>query len=273
MTISKPDLIVPGHGTLFIAELDAALPADPLNAFSLKGAAPAGWENIGHTSKDNTAAFKRDGGDATSLDTWLEDNVDTIYAATKWSLGINPLQVDKTNLDLGFNGWIDTDGGYVIPATQDGLDKQLFLLATDGTGKLAFYMPSTTVSIGDAPSIDTTKFFEIPLSASILAAPEEVIAARDGKAGLMKVYKTGLSALAPTITSLAPSTAAAGAQVTIVTQNSGVITAVKFGNTTTSFVQVGDTIIAVVPAGAAGTANVTAANAAGTSAAAPFTRS
>jgi hypothetical protein len=269
MGVDKTALIVPGHGTLFIADANTAVPASPLTAFTLKGTPPDGWENIGHTSTDNTAAFNRDGGDATQLDSWLEDGVETIYAATNWSLNFNPIQVDKNSLDLGFNGWVDTDGGYVIPSTSDGLDKALFLLATDGTGSLGFYMPDTNVNIGDAPSIDNAKFFEIPLAASIHAADESVIASNSGKSGLMKVYKTGLTALAPSITSVSPdSGATVGDLLTFTGSSFTGTTAVKFGSTTATFAFVSDSqIVAIVPSGATGTVAVKVTNAAGTSSA------
>lgn len=274
MSVDKTALIVPGHGTLFLADINTPVPDNPLTAFTLKGTPPDGWENIGHTSTDNTAAFNRDGGDPTQLDSWLEDGVETIYASTTWSLNFNPIQVDKNTLDLGFDGWVDTDGGYVIPSTQDGQDKALFLLATDGTGALGFYIPDTNVNIGDAPTIDTGKFFEIPLAAAIHAADESVIASQNGKSGLMKLYKTGLTALKPNITSALPAAAAEGDQVVITGYAFTGSTVVKFGATNaTEFVVVDDSIVvAVVPAGSAGAANITVTNAVGTSAAFPYTR-
>ncbi|GIT80180.1 hypothetical protein LLS1_18490 [Leifsonia sp. LS1] len=275
MGVDKTALIVPGHGTLFIADANTALPANPLTAFTLKGTPPSGWENIGHTSKDNTAAFNRDGGDATQLDSWLEDNVDTVYAATNWSLGFNPIQVDKNSLDLGFNGWVDpADGGYVIPSSQDGIDKALFLLATDGTGALGFYMPDTTISTGDAPSMDTSKFFEIPLSASIHAADEAVIASNGGKSGLMKVFKTGFTASKPLVKTATPTGAATGALVTITGSSFTGATTVKFSATNaTAFTVISDgVIVAVVPSGTAGSAAVTVTNAAGVSNSLAYTR-
>lgn len=267
MAADKTALIVPGHGTLFISDAGTAMPASPLTAFTLKGTPPTGWTNVGHTSKDNTAAFNRDGGDATPLDSWLEDGVDTIYDAVNWALGFNPIQVDKDTLDLGFNGWVDTDGGYVIPSTQTGIDKALFLLATDGTGKLGFYAPNTNVNTGDAPSIDVSKFFEIPLSAAIHAADEDAIAAKDGVSGLMKVYKTGMTALAPVILSVDPdSDATVGDPLTFTGTGFTGATAVKFGTTTATYAIVSDSkIVAVVPTGASGSTLVKITNATGTS--------
>ncbi len=279
MAIDATRKIVPGHGTLFTADLAAALPADPLTAFTLTGTPPTGWTNLGHTSKQNTAAFTKDGGDPTVLDSWLADGVDVIYATEQYGLTINPIQVDQDSLDLAFDGFFDTDGGYVVPSTNNGTGKQLFLLATDGTGKLGFYMASTSVKIGDAPSVDPTNFFELPLAARILAAPEDKIPANaDGVPGIMKIYKTGLVASAPVIDELSPTSGAVGALVLITGHGfTGVTGAagVKVGATnvgTAGYTFIDDEHISfIVPTGASGSSPVTVTTPVGTSTAAAFT--
>lgn len=193
MAADSTALVIPGNGTVFVAPANTVAPTTPLTGFSLTGTPPTGWTSLGHTSKDDTVAFNTDGGDATTLNTWLQDGVRTIYAATDWSLTIAGLQVDKPTLDLAFNGGFDTDGGYIVPGTNTGQGKALFVLCQDGTGKLGFYIPNTSTKLGDAPSIDTENFFELPLSASILAAAAAAIPALpDGRTGIMKIYKTGL---------------------------------------------------------------------------------
>lgn len=278
MGANKSATIVPGHGTMFVADVNTPMPTDWTD-FALTGTAPSGWTNIGHTSKQNTAAFSKEGGDKTVLDSWLADGVDVVYAATNWALGINTLQVDEDNLNLAFGGFFDTDGGYVVPSSNPGQEKAIVLYATDGTGALAFYIPNTSVAIGDAPSIDAANFLEIPLSASILAADAEVIpASGTGVPGIMKIYKTGLTVPAPKITSVTPSTAAVGTLVALVGRNFTGATgaaAVKFGSTsagTGNYSVVDDEHISViVPAGASGSSPITVTTPAGTSAAAAFT--
>lgn len=280
MAADSTAIFVPGHGTVFVADPSATFPATPLTAFTLTGTPPAGWTSIGHTSKDNTAAFNKDGGDATTLDTWLADAVRTIYAANAWSLGINPLQLDQTGLGLAFNGTIDTDGGYIVPGSNNGLTKQIYLLATDGTASLGFWMPNTSILLGDAPSIDPTKFFELPLSASINAADVSKIPAVGGVPGIMKVYKTGLTPSAPVLSSVSPNTGATGIPVQIngsgftgVTGASGV----QFGTTNVgagNYVVVSDSvIIAIVPAATAGSQPVKVTNGTGPSNTLAFTHS
>lgn len=279
MGANKSAMIVPGKGTLFIADRTATFPTDPLAAFSLTGTPPTGWTNIGHTSKSNTASFSRDGGDKTVLDSWLQDAVEVIYAATNWGLTINSLQTDEDNLDLAFDGSFDADGGYIIPAASTGLEKQAFLLATDGTGKLGFWMENINATIGDAPSIDTANFFEIPLALSILAAdPVKIPAAANGKPGIMKLYKSGITPSAPQISSLSQASGVAGSLIAI--NGSGFATAsgpaaVKFGteNAASYIVNSDRQISATVPAGTAGSKPVTVTTTAGTSNAQPFTRS
>ena len=188
MAADAGTLFVPGHGTVFRAPANTPMPADGPSAFTLSSA-PTGWTSLGHTSKENLMSFSTDGGDATVLDTWQQDAVRTIYASTNWTFGINALQIDKPTLDLAFNGAVDTDGGYIIPGTNGGLENALFVLAQDTTGSLGFYIPNTSTKLGDSPVVDTENFFELPLSSSIQAASDDVIPAlTDGRAGIMKLY-------------------------------------------------------------------------------------
>lgn len=190
MVADSGTLFIPGHGTVFRAPANTPMPAAGPSAFTLNGTPPTGWTNLGHTSKENTMSFSTDGGDATVLDTWLQDGVRTIYASTSWTFGINALQLDKPSLDLAFNGAVDAeDGGYIIPASNGGLENALFVLAQDTTGALGFYLPNTSTKLGDSPVVDTENFFELPLASSIQAASEDVIPAlSDGRAGIMKLY-------------------------------------------------------------------------------------
>lgn len=190
MAADAGTLFVPGHGTVFRAPANTPMPAAGPTAFTLGGTVPTGWTSLGHTSKENLMSFSIDGGDATVLDTWLQDAVRTIYASTNWTFGINALQMDKPTLDLAFNGAVDAeDGGYIIPGTNGGLENALFVLAQDTTGSLGFYIPNTSTKLGDSPEFDTENFTELPLSSSIQAADPSVIPPLpDGRAGIMKLY-------------------------------------------------------------------------------------
>lgn len=196
MAVDSNALVIPGHATVFHAPVNTAAPANPLEAFSLTADSVAtGWVNLGHTSKENTVSFGREGGEATSINTYLADAVRTVYSSVAWTLNIPALQFDQDVLDLAFNGDFDTDNGYIIPGASSATASALFLLFEDSSGKLGFYIPNTTVTLGDVPSFSPDAFTELPLAASIQSASSSVIPAAGGKPGIMKLYKTGLAAV------------------------------------------------------------------------------
>lgn len=194
MAVDSSALVVPGRATVFHAPVNTAVPANPLAEFSVTSDTVAtGWTNLGHTSKENTVAFSREGGEATTISTYLADAVRTVYSAVSWTLSVPALQFDQDVLDLAFSGDFDTDSGYIVPGAAASTEAALFLLFEDGTGKLGFYIPNTTVTLGDVPSFSPEAFSELPLSASIQSASTSVIPAANGKPGIMKLYKSGLT--------------------------------------------------------------------------------
>lgn len=195
MTVDAATLFIPGNATVFHAPPATDCPATPLDVFKLQGAAPSGWDNLGHTSRENMINFSREGGDATPLDTALATAVRTIYSSEAWTLNVPALQIDTDVLDLAYAGEFDDDNGYIIPGSNVGTERALFLLFHDSTGQLGFYIPSTSVKLGDVPSFDDNEnFAEHPLAAAIQSVPEDVIPAVNGIPAIMKLYKTGLAA-------------------------------------------------------------------------------
>lgn len=95
-----------------------------------------------------------------------------------------------------------------------------------------------------------------------------------GDGALVDIADVAVTVPKPIVLSATPSDAAAGAQVTITGANFVGVTQVKFGatNATSYTVVSANTIVAIVPAGAAGSAAVTVVNATGTSDAFPYTR-
>lgn len=199
MSVNASELVVPGHATLFHAPPNTPAPTDPLNAttgFTLAGATvPAGWENMGHTSKQNVVSFTREGGDTTSLDTMLADAVRIVQTqGVRWGLRVGALQVGMDNLDLAFDGEFDaTKSRYVVPSTPGSNGRALFLFLQDNTAAMGFYIPNTEVTLGDVPSIDPGQFFELPLAAAFLTADAAALAPMSGKPSLMAIYRTGLT--------------------------------------------------------------------------------
>jgi hypothetical protein len=194
VSVDATKLVIPGHGTAFHAPVNTAPPENPLTAFNLQADGPSPWKNLGHTSKQNTIAFTKEGGEKESIDTFLADAVRTTTSSVTWGLTVAALQFDHNTLDLAFNGEFDpATGGYTV-ATSAPLSAALFLYFQDTTGSVGFWIPNTEISLGDAPSVDTAQFLELPLSVSILSASNDAIPAVSGRAGIFQIFKTGLTA-------------------------------------------------------------------------------
>ena len=118
---------------------------------------------------------------------------------------------------------------------------------------------------------------EVTPSKTGVADLNEISVTFTGDGTLTPITNPYAPALAPVISSASPSGVSVGGQVRIVGQNfTGTVasTGVKFGATAaTSWILDGDSVIvAVMPAGSAGAANITVTNATGTSTAFPYTR-
>lgn len=195
MSASDSALIVPGHGTVFFAPPEATLPTDPLTAFGIDKVAPTGWTDLGHTSKENTISFSKDGGENSQLDTWYKDAVRVVYGSTTWTATVNALQMDERTLDLAFNGELDeAEGRYVIPASSSATTGQTVILFQDTTASMLIYLPNTQTTLGEAPSVSVEGFFEVQLSLSILSSSK---LSANGRTGLMAIYKESLKSVTP----------------------------------------------------------------------------
>jgi hypothetical protein len=269
VSVDATKLVIPGHGTVFHAPKDTACPANPLSAFTLTGAPPAGWTNVGHTSKANTVAFSKEGGEPEKLDTFLADGVRTVYSSLNWGVTVPALQFDEDVLDLAFNGDFDpATGGYIVPGSVVPVEAALFVYFKDTTGALGFWIPNTVVTLGEAPGTDPAAFTELPLNVSIQSADTGVIPEVNGVPGLFEIFKTGLSQSVPIISTVLPSGAAAGELVTITGSGFTGATSVTVGGTEVAdFTVINDGyIVASLPAGAAGSAPVIVTNAQGAAA-------
>jgi len=273
MAFSKNATIIPGKGTVLVAAPDTAPPSnwatiDPTNVAQM--AASGGWEALGHTSRENNVALSKDGGEATAVGSWWDENLDTNRTGTNWTVTVNSIQIDSLTLGLAFGGGTlnTTEGSYdvgdIVPQ-----DKALFIILQGTTTRMGLYIPNTSVSIGDAPEVPTDAFFEIQLSAAI-----------KNSATTSKKFKWYHPALkspatgAPTVTAVSPASAVAGANITITGTNFVDVTRVTIGGTNASMFYVASptSIVATMPAGSAGSAPVQVTTVVGASNAFAYTR-
>lgn len=179
--MTAANVMIPGRGAIFTA--DPGTEAPDYLTLSPTASGPD-WTCLGHTSKENAVALGKSGGEATSFGSWWADALAVIYDAVSWDISVGALQIDKGVLDLAFSGSIDTDGGYIVPAAVNAVDKAVFVLAMQGTKRMGLYLPRVSITLGDAPTFDPSKLFEVPLKGTVLADEN----------ALMKWYHPGLTA-------------------------------------------------------------------------------
>lgn len=173
MAFNSAATIVPGRGTVLVAAPNVAPPdfatVNPDDATALTA---INWAALGHTSRENSVAMSKDGGDPTTRGSWWDSALSTTYADTNWEVTVNTLQVDSVSLGLAFGGGVHTAASkrFAVKAAITAQEKALFILMVDGPTRMGIYIPRASVSIGDAPEIDPENFFEIQLAAQILTS-------------------------------------------------------------------------------------------------------
>ena len=87
------------RGTIFMAKADTIITSALLKQFTVDeatvGVGEAVWTNLGHMSNNNLPEFALDGGDATTLSTWLKASFRTQYDQTTGTVTFNSVQGDK----------------------------------------------------------------------------------------------------------------------------------------------------------------------------------
>lgn len=171
MALNAGATIIPGRGTVFVAAVDTAPPAADAAALAtldpLTPTTYTGWDCIGHTSRENTVAFTKDGGDSTNQGSWWDESLRTNYDPTSWGFTVNSLQVDALTMQLAFGGGTHdgTAGTYDVKAIT-AVSRAVFILAVDSTARLGLWAPNASVTVGDAPDFPVDGFLEIQLSAA-----------------------------------------------------------------------------------------------------------
>lgn len=169
MSLNSNATILPGRGTVFFGDPDAT----PLDYKTVDPSDPLTFENyelLGHTSRENTVALSKDGGDATQHGSWWTAGMRESREPTQWSWTVNSLQVDRTTLNLAWPGGTVRDGAFWVPSSDRSIEKSAFILIEDASARMGLYFPRTPMQIGDAPELAVDALFEIQLQGSILSS-------------------------------------------------------------------------------------------------------
>src|SRR5689334_8591887 len=123
MALSDSDVVLPGRGYLFLNATAASAPpattTSAIAALNLESATlSTGWNNDGHTSRDNNVSLGRDGGDITTRGSWQNASLRADAAAVTWSVTVNALQISNEVMSLYFGGGDATGTDkFIVPDT------------------------------------------------------------------------------------------------------------------------------------------------------------
>lgn len=170
MPLNAGTTIIPGHGNVLTAPVDTK-PIDIASFVIGDDKTYTGWDSLGHTSRENSVALEKDGGDAEQKGSWEDEGLDAVYESTAWSMTVNALQMDQATFELAFPGgvWDAETQSYDVGAIGT-VERAVLVIFAQGNKRAGFYMPRGQITLGDAPELDVEEFFELQLRIQMLSS-------------------------------------------------------------------------------------------------------
>lgn len=167
--------VIPGRGFVFFADPNTVVPDIAALDVANPDTSIDGWTWLGLTSKDNMVALTKEGGEATSRDSWEYAGVRTEISASNVSATVNSLSITEQTLELAFPGGTFDEAAqrYDVPSGAGAVDKALLVLfidAKNGVGGFVFH--NAALAIGEMPSMSADGWFEIQLNANAQAGAD-----------------------------------------------------------------------------------------------------
>lgn len=184
MAVNDNALVQATRGTLFVAPAETPLP-DDLSQLTLGVDTVGDWKNFGHTSNDNKLTWNKDGGDATSHDTWLVAGARTTYASTTLSFTGSSVQVDADTLKLIYNAWV-TDSGLIVSSVETVEQKLAFIVLGFDSGANEYfgtYLPNVSFAYSNLPDFSGDNFVELSFTGTVNASTTLPVNPNNGRRG------------------------------------------------------------------------------------------
>ena len=133
------------------------------------GTGEAKFYNLGHMSNDNLPEFSTDGGDPTTMSTWLKQSFRTTYEAITGTLTINSVQGDKDSFQWAYNGAVTDIGGVAFSLDKTPTNGSLFLLWEDSNVNkhAGLLLPNVDAAYSALPELGTDAFTVFSTTATI----------------------------------------------------------------------------------------------------------
>jgi hypothetical protein len=173
VTVTLAGKLLSGSGIVISADATALTGGTSPAATAAKKtlAVGLGWEQIGHTSRDELPEFGRDGGDTETRGTWQNESlreVTTEAAADYMTMQLH--QFDSKAFELYFGANVSTTPGVfgVSSTTAAAVEKAIWMLIIDGTTKVGFYAPKASIRQDDSISLAVDEFATLPIRCTFM---------------------------------------------------------------------------------------------------------
>ncbi|QXN72990.1 major tail protein [Mycobacterium phage Phillis] len=130
-----------------------------------------GWDNVGHTSRNDMPEFGSEGGEKEMRGTWQRKRLREVETgdplADYVTLFLHQFDEDALSLYYGPNG-SSTPGIFGVTGDQVTNEKAFLIVIVDGEERLGFYAPKASVKRDDSLQLPVDDFAALPIRATFL---------------------------------------------------------------------------------------------------------
>lgn len=177
MALNDAAVITPAVGHIYVAP-DLTVNPTPAEIDTFDpDAGFSGWNDVGHTSRDELPEFGFEGGDTEVRGTWQVENLKTVVTESPVDSVVFRLhQFDEEGLNLyyGITNASTVAGEFVVQNTPTSATRRaLLIVIQDGETSIAFYCPRAEIRREEAIGMEVDGFMTLPLRATFLKASGE----------------------------------------------------------------------------------------------------
>lgn len=157
MARSDDATLVIGGGTMYTAPVGTAYPTDISTVDAITA---GGWEEIGHTSREDIFSMNSEGGEVTILGSLQVAELRTKRTPRSDTFRVNMIQWDTETLKfyMGANAEVDTENGLLgVPSDPSPVARAFLAVFTDGPRQFAVYTPKSEFGAGDSIDFSDTE--------------------------------------------------------------------------------------------------------------------
>lgn len=133
--------------------------------------APNGWDNIGHTSRNEMPEWGFEGGKMKMKGTWQKKRLREVEDGDpiEDSVMVNLEQWDPATMELYFGSNVaDTPGIFGIDGNFDPVEKSFLIILVDGESRIGFYASKASIQRDKAIKLPIDDFATMPIKATFL---------------------------------------------------------------------------------------------------------